>query len=218
MSAWSRTCKHAAFAAIASAIAITGATAQTAQSSQTVPNALQGFSQSSDKPVQIKAQTFEVRDKENVAIFTGNVHVVQGDTTIRCRSLIVSYLSSSTPGGAPKPAQPGPAGNSQISKLEAIGNVVVIQKDQTATGDNGIYDMRTKIVTLTGNVVVKQGANVMRGDRMVVDLNSGVSRVESGRSRPVEMLIEQSQQNGTKPGPAVPGAPRLDPLRPAQQN
>jgi lipopolysaccharide export system protein LptA len=218
MSAWSHTCKRIAFVAIANAIALAGATAQAPQSSQNVPNALQGFSQSSDKPVQIKAQTFEVRDKENIAVFTGNVHVVQGDTTIRCRSLIVSYLSSSSPAGTPRPAQPGPAANSQISKLEAIGNVVVIQKDQTATGDNGVYDMRTKIVTLTGNVVVKQGANVMRGDKMVVDLNSGVSRVESGKSRPVEMLIEQSQQNGAKPGPTVPGAPALGPLRPAQQN
>jgi lipopolysaccharide export system protein LptA len=218
MSAWSRICKRIAFVAIANAIVVAGAMAQTPQSSQNVPNALQGFSQSSDKPVQIKAQTFEVRDKENVAVFTGNVHVVQGDTTIRCRSLIVSYLSSSSPAGTPRSAQPGPAANSQISKLEAIGNVVVIQKDQTATGDNGVYDMRTKIVTLTGNVVVKQGANVMRGDRMVVDLNSGVSRVESGKSRPVEMLIEQSQPNAAKPGPAVPVAPALGPLRPAQQN
>lgn len=212
MSAWSHAWKRAVLAIAVNAIATAGAIAQ---SSQPVPNALQGFSQNSDKPVQIKAQTFEVRDKENVAVFTGNVHVVQGDTTIRCKSLIVSYLSGSSPPGAARAAQPGPGANSQISKLEARGGVVVIQKDQTATGENGVYDMRTKVVTLTGNVVVSQGGNVMRGDRMVVDLNSGVSRIESGKSRPVEMLIEQSQQNGSKPGPAVP---RLDPLRPAQQN
>ena len=215
MSVWSRAWKRAALAAAVNAAAIAGAMAQ---ASQPVPNALQGFSQNSDKPVQIKAQTFEVRDKENVAVFTGNVHVVQGDTTIRCKSLIVSYLSGSSPPGTARSGQPGPGASSQISKLEARGGVVVIQKDQTATGENGVYDMRTKIVTLTGNVVVSQGGNVMRGDKMVVDLNSGVSRIESGKSRPVEMYIDQSQQNGSKPGSPVPGAPRLDPLRPAQQN
>jgi lipopolysaccharide export system protein LptA len=215
MSARSRVWKQAVIAAAVNAMATAGAFAQ---SSQPVPNALQGFSQNSDKPVQIKAQTFEVRDKENVAVFTGNVHVVQGDTTIRCKSLIVSYLTGSSPPGTARTAQPGPGSSSQISKLEARGGVVVTQKDQTATGENGIYDMRTKIVTLTGNVVVSQGGNVMRGDKMVVDLNSGVSRIESGKSRPVEMLIDQSQQNGSRPGSPVPGAPRLDPLRPAQQN
>ena len=207
MSAWSYACRQTAFAAVLNAIVIAGAMAQ---ASQPVPNTLQGFSQNSDKPVQIKAQTFEVRDKENVAVFTGNVYVTQGDTTIRCKSLVVSYLTGSSPGAA-RTAQTG--AGSQISKLEARGGVIVTQKDQTATGENGVYDMRTKVVTLTGNVVVTQGGNVMRGDRMVVDLNSGVSRIESGKSRPVEMRIEQSPQNGSKPG-----APRFDPLRPAQQN
>src|ERR1700682_1869513 len=126
MSAWSRTCKHMAFVALANAIAIVGATAQAPQSSQPVPNALQGFSQNSDKPVQIKAQTFEVRDKDNVAVFTGDVHVVQGDTTIRRKALIRSYLAGANPPGTARSGQPGPGASSQISKLEARGGVVVI--------------------------------------------------------------------------------------------
>ena len=38
--------------------------------------------------------------------------------------------------------------------------------------------MKSNTVTLLGNVVVSQGQNVMRGDRLVVDLTTGVSRVE----------------------------------------
>ena len=212
MKVWEFTHRHVVAALVANAIAVSGAFAQ---SSQTVPNVMQGFSQSSDKPVQIKAQTFEVREKENVAVFTGNVHVVQGETTIRCKSLVVSYLSDSKTAAAPAPKS-GPGGKSQISKLEALGGVTVTQKDQTATGDRAIYDLGTKTVTLIGNVVVSQGQNVMRGERMVVDLNTGVSRVESGKTRgQVEMLIDQSKSNGIKPGAPVP---RVDPLRPAQQN
>ena len=61
--------------------------------------------------------------------------------------------------------------------------MTVNQKDQTATGDKGLFDMKANTVTLEGNVVVSQGQNVMRGDRLVVDLTTGVSRVESGKDR-----------------------------------
>jgi lipopolysaccharide export system protein LptA len=202
---------------LAVALNATFAVGASGQAVQVVPNAMQGFSQSSDKPVEIKAQSFEMRDKEKVAVFTGNVRVVQGDTTIRCKSLIVSYRSDADGAGA-KAAQPGPGGKSQINKLEAIGNVVVTQKDQTATGDRGIYDLAARTVTIVGNVVVSQGQNVMRGERMTVDLNTGISKLEAGKSKGVEMLIDLSKSNGAKPGAPAREVPRFDPLRPAQQN
>ena len=87
-------------------------------------------------------------------------------------------------------AKPGPGGSSQISKLEASGGVTVVQKDQTATGDRALFDMKSNTVTLLGNVLVSQGPNVMRGEKLVVDLTTGVSRVDAG-SGPVRMLIQQ---------------------------
>ncbi len=42
--------------------------------------------------------------------------------------------------------------------------------------------MKSNTVTLTGNVVMTQGQNVLRGDKLVVNLTSGVSRVESGKN------------------------------------
>src|SRR5262249_27791750 len=142
-----------------------------------VPNALQGFSTNRDKPVHIKAQSFELRDKDRKATFVGNVHVTQGDTVIRCKSLVVTYEST---GGTTTGAtgQLGSGGSNNVSKLEAMGGVIVTQKDQTATGDTALFDVRNNTVTLIGNVVVSQGGNVMRGQRLVVDLNTGVSRVE----------------------------------------
>jgi lipopolysaccharide export system protein LptA len=161
------------------------------------PNALQGFQQNRGQPVQIEASRLEVRDKDKVATFSGNVKVVQGDTTLRCKSLVVFYEQQNKDSGQAKvPAQtmpaakPGPGGSSQISKLEASGGVTVTQKEQTATGDRALFDMKANTVTLLGNVLVSQGPNVMRGEKLVVDLTSGVSRVESGKG-PVRMLIQQ---------------------------
>ncbi len=157
-------------------------------------NALQGFSQNRNQPVSIEAASLEVRDKEKKATFSGNVKVVQGDTTMRCKSLVVFYDSQGQQGQggaqAMKAAAPGPGGSSSISRLEATGGVTVTQKDQVATGERADFDMKTNTVMLRGNVVVTQGGNVMRGDRLVVDLTSGVSRVDG--TGPVKLLIPQT--------------------------
>ena len=156
-----------------------------AQPSKGPPNALQGFSQNRDQPVHIEAATLEVRDKDKVATFSGNVRVTQGDTGMRCKSLVVFYEQDGKCGDKSKSvaaADPGPGGEQRIKRLEARGGVVVTQKEQTATGELGVFDMETNTVTLTGNVVMTQGKNVLRGDKLVVDLTSGVSRVESGKN------------------------------------
>ena len=61
------------------------------QKNQGPPNALQGFSQNRDEPVKIQAASLEVREKEKIATFTGDVQVFQGDTEMRCKSLVVLY-------------------------------------------------------------------------------------------------------------------------------
>ena len=140
------------------------------------PNALQGFSVNRDQPIQIASTTLDVRDKEKKATFVGNVVVVQGDTTMKSKTLDVYYDQEGDPADT-KMAQPGPA-EQQIRRLEAKGGVVVTKKDQTATGDTGVFEMQSNTVTLIGNVVATQGPQVIRGERLTVDLTTGVSHVE----------------------------------------
>ncbi len=179
--------KFRILAAVLLTVASAGALAQP---SKGPPNALQGFSQNQNEPVHIEAATLEVRDKDKVATFSGDVRVQQGDTAMRCKSLLVFYEQDSAPGDTNSKTKtrtmvadtPGPGGQQKIKRLEARGNVVVTQKAETATGDLGVFDMKTNTVTLTGNVVMTQGKNVLRGQRLVVDLTTGVSRVESGKN------------------------------------
>src|SRR5436309_16115994 len=135
---------HAAAALALALIASGDALAQGAMSG--VPNAMQGFSQNRDQPIQIEAASLEMRDKKKEATFSGNVKVVQGDTTMTSKSLVVFYDSTNAPGSAPpsntktaksapmQSATPGPGGSSSIRRLEARGSVVVTQKDQVVTG------------------------------------------------------------------------------------
>ena len=162
-----------------------------AQGGATSNPAKPGQFENKDAPVQIEAATLEVHDKSKTATFSGNVQVVQGDTTMRCRSLVVFYGQEvgigesggeATTGTAAKSSLGGTKGAQNIRRIEARGGVTVLTKDQSASGDLGIYDLKTKTITLSGNVVVSQGQNVIHGERVVVDTETGNARVESGGS------------------------------------
>src|SRR5215210_7164503 len=194
---------------------------------QGVPNAMQGFSQNRDQPIQIEAASLEMRDKKKEATFVGNVKVVQGDTTMTSKSLVVFYDSGPAP-AAPAPATPkgsksgpmqsatpGPGGSSSIRRLEAKGSVVVTQKDQVVTGETAIFDTRANLITMVGGVVLTQCKNVLRGDRLKVDMTTGVSRVESDSGKVQGMFLQGencgSGSSGAKPAPAPVQIPSLIP-------
>jgi lipopolysaccharide export system protein LptA len=203
-----------------------------AQMGKGPPNAVQGFSQNRNEPINITAVSLEVRDKEKMATFIDKVKVIQGDTTLECKKLLVFYDEEVTPvsntaratPAAARPAAQGPAlggGNQQVRRLEAKGGVVVTQKDQVAVGDEGIYDTKTNSMTLIGNVIVTQGANVIKGDRLWVDLETGRSTVEcKGEHCRVSSIIVPSQvpnnpagkpPAGTPPGQKPTDKPRTNP-------
>jgi lipopolysaccharide export system protein LptA len=192
---------------------VQGSAAQSPAQGAAAQSPLQGAlqSQNKDQPIHIEAATLEVHDKAKTATFSGNVQVVQGDTTMRCRSLVVFYGAEEGAGTAAKPAAARPAaggpatpgmpqGAQSIRRIEARGGVTVVAKDQNASGELGVYDLKTKTITLTGNVVVSQGKNVLHGERVVVDTATGNARVESGATTHdrVRALIQPGKgANGT---------------------
>ena len=211
---------HVACAALL--LALIGAGDAGAQNTVTgVPNAMQGFSQNRDQPIQIEAATLEMRDKKKEATFSGNVKVVQGDTTMTSKILVVFYESAATPAtpapvpgnakgtkSAPAPIQaatPGPGGSSSIRRLEAKGSVVVTQKDQVVTGETAIFDTKANLITMTGGVVLTQCKNVLRGDRLLVDMTTGVSRVEvDGGGKVQGLFVGCDTAPGGAPKPGLP--------------
>ena len=214
------------FAAAALALALVASGDVLAQGAMSgVPNAMQGFSQNRDQPIQIEAASLEMRDKKKEATFAGNVKVVQGDTTMTSTSLVAFYDSgpapASPPSTAPKgsksapmqSATPGPGGSSSIRRLEAKGSVVVTQKDQVVTGETAIFDTRANLITMVGGVVLTQCKNVLRGDRLKVDMTTGVSRVESDSGKVQGMFLqgENCGSGGAKPAPAPVQIPSLIP-------
>lgn len=168
------------------------------QQGSTMPNALQGFARNRNEPIKIDASRLEVHDKDKLAVFSGNVYVQQGDTNMRCPELKVFYEgevkgatknSGATPasGETKLPAEAAAKASTtennvqqRIKRLEALGGVIVVSKDQKATGDRADFDIKSNTVTLLGNVVVTQGPNVMKGDKLIVDLSTSRARMEAG--------------------------------------
>jgi lipopolysaccharide export system protein LptA len=212
-----------AAAALAAVAVASSAALVHAQQPSGPPNALQGFSQNRDKPIKINAESLEVRDKDKQATFSGNVRLIQGDVRLNSTSLVVFYDDQ------PPPAQPAPAPlkggkpaataqitpqqqNQQIKRVEAKGGVTVQQKDQTATGETGIFDMRANTVEMTGHVVITRGPNILTGDNLTVDMNSGDSKLTCGQTKAKCVVTGLFTPGSMKQEPpAAPSGPALRP-------
>ena len=68
-------------------------------------------------------------------------------------------------------------GGTVLSQVEADGNVVITTPEEVARGREGVYNAQKGTATLTGDVRITRGKNQLNGERAVVNLNTGVSRL-----------------------------------------
>lgn len=173
---------------------------------------------SGKEPIKIDADRLDVFDRENKAIFVGNVVAVQGESTVRCSTMTVFYKrgkegpkegtkGEAKPGDKAADAEPAepqknPSENG-IQKVDCAGPVTVVQKDQVATGDHAVFDQDAKRIVLTGNVVLSQCQNVTRGQRLVYDMNTGranMDPVAGGRVSALFVPGEKDAKDGKAKG------------------
>jgi lipopolysaccharide export system protein LptA len=179
--------------------------------------------------------SLEWYDQKQIAVARGDAVAVRDAKRIRA-DVLTAHMTKDSPkqpgepeaGAAPaaaatsvaKPGAPTPLvgadEGSRISRLDAQGNVLVSTATDIGRGDYGVYNADTGIVTLLGNVTVTRGANAIRGQYAVVDLNNNISRMmtvpaTAGNPAPrVEGLFVRQDNNATAPASsgatATPGA------------
>jgi lipopolysaccharide export system protein LptA len=117
----------------------------------------------SNAPINISSDSFQADLNGKTGTWKGNVVVVQADMKLRANSVRMTTV------------------NGKADKVLANGNVVVDSpKSGTATGDSGIYNVGPRTVVMTGNVVLKKGKDVMRGQALTVNLDTGQAVLGGG--------------------------------------
>jgi lipopolysaccharide export system protein LptA len=145
-----------------------------------------------NQPIAISADRFVAEKNPATSggitgTYSGNVLIIQGDIRMRANSVRINVVS-----GKPQ-------------KIYADGNVVVDSASGTASGDNGVYDVAPRLVTLTGHVVLTKEKNVMRGAQLTVNLVTGVAQLGGGggvtgtHGGRVQGLFTPPPQSGGKP-------------------
>lgn len=120
-------------------------------------------------PVEVAADNLSVDQNTGHAVFTGNVKIGQGEMRLSAQEVTVEYAN---------------AEQSQIRSFTAKNKVTLVSGEDAAEADQAVYEVASGEVVLTGNVILVQGKNVLTGDRVRVDLNSGTANVD-GRVRTI---------------------------------
>jgi lipopolysaccharide export system protein LptA len=210
-----------AFLSLAALLALAAATPATAAPKASNPSAILPGSNSKE-PISIDADKLVYYDKEQKAIYSGNVVAIQGDSKLTCSMLTIFLArgeaskpeasSEKAPAASPASAtgEAPSASPSQVKRMEAAGPVTVVSKTQVATGDRGIYDKTENKVWLLGNVTLSDGGNVTKGDKLTYDLTSGQAVVEVGHStQRVHGQFIPSSNDNNGPDKSAPGKRKL---------
>ncbi len=147
-----------------------------------------GFT-ASRAPIDITSDTVEADQKTNTVTFKGNVIAKQEDTTLYANTLTILYDPNTK----------------KLKEIVAVGNVKVVQLDRRATGQKATFDQDKNKVVLDGEAVVREGTNVIRGERITFYVDEERSVVEPGKGGRVSTSItpppkEEGEEKKPKEG------------------
>ncbi|MBB5575187.1 MULTISPECIES: LptA/OstA family protein [Rhizobium] len=197
--------RKAAILCAFSAVAIFAATEAGAQATT---SSMPGLKLSKDQPIQIESDKLEIHDAESQAVFTGNVKVVQGTTTMQAGKMTVFYKKKQPADANAKPATENPvanaakqqnqslvSGDADIDHILVTDKVYLVSGTQTATADDGSFDMANQLAVLKGQkVVLTDGPNVFTGCQLTVHMATGEAQLDACGGRVQIQLDPKSQQ------------------------
>ena len=118
-------------------------------------------------PVDIISDEMQWDDNDRIAHAIGNASAIQGNRKIQADKLIV-YLENTD-------------STNEIILIKAEGNVIFTNVDEIATGERATYDFVKNNIIIKINVSLKKNNNVMKGDVLEMNLNTGISQISSSK-------------------------------------
>jgi len=145
--------------------------------------------------IEITADRLEAYDEKRIVIFTGNAVATQGERIIKAESLLLHYKKEGQSGRIEGLQSMGGVG--ELVKIEAKGQVSVSQGDLLVTGEQAVYYQDTQKIVMTGSAMMRQGDNIVQGDKIEVFLNENRGVVEAGENKRVKATIYPAEQSKT---------------------
>ncbi|MEQ1614946.1 MAG: LPS export ABC transporter periplasmic protein LptC [Hyphomicrobiaceae bacterium] len=162
----------------AAAGAAKGPVKKTEPQTAATPGAGLVFRTDPNAPIDIDAETLDVRDKDKTATYRGAVHAVQGGFQIRTPELVATY--SGEAGMVVAGAGEAKQQSAQLQRVRANQHVEVTSTgNQSATGDWADFDVKANKVIIGGKVALKDGESVVYGQKAIIDMTTGVTYMEN---------------------------------------
>ena len=149
-----------------------------------------------DQPIQIVSDRLDAYNEKKIVIFSGHAIATQGDKIIKADRLILHYKNN--PEKPQKPEIKGMGAAGDLDQVEAEGHVTITQTHRVVTGDYAIFYQDTQKIIMTGNAVMRDGKNVIRGDKIVVFLDEDRGVVESDENKRVTATIYPNEKKKEK--------------------
>jgi lipopolysaccharide export system protein LptA len=148
-----------------------------------------------DQPIEIVSDRLDAYNEKRMVVFSGSAVATQGARTIRSDVLTLYYKE----GKSPSVRSTGEAeGQGALERVEAKGHVTISEGDRIVTGEEALFDQDAQKIIMTGSAVMREGANIIRGDRIVVFLNENRGVVEGTENRRVTATIYPEEQKEKK--------------------
>lgn len=137
----------------------------------------QAFKTDPNAPYDVTSDKLDVDDNAKTALFTGDVVTVQGNFTIRSAEMTAYYTGRA---GLEASDDKSKTDAATLTHIRAKKSVSIVSKDgQKATGDWAEVNVKTNMATLGGVVVLTQGKNIVRGTKLLIDMNTGEATIKT---------------------------------------
>jgi lipopolysaccharide export system protein LptA len=148
-----------------------------------------------DQPIQIVSDRLDAYNEKRMVVFSGNAVATQGARTIRAERLTLYYGEDKKAAGR---SNAWVEGSGNLERVEAKGQVTITEGERVVTGEEAVFEQDTQKITMTGNAVLREGANIIRGDRIVVFLNENRGFVDGVENRRVTATIYPGESEKRK--------------------
>jgi lipopolysaccharide export system protein LptA len=112
----------------------------------------------------------ELQDKQKRVALSGNVDVVQAELRLTADRTLMAYSD---------------VDKLTLQRIDATGHVVVTRNGERASGDDAVYDLNRRLITMVGHVLLSRpNGDTLNGGRLVIDLNTGISSIDGHTAAP----------------------------------